>query len=81
MEDIADEGPVLQHIEELVCEEHALLGKDFVAEPQLKRLRALQVELDQLWDLLRQRRAAREIGRDPGNARVRSPEVVEKYTG
>ncbi|TML10147.1 MAG: DUF2630 family protein, partial [Actinobacteria bacterium] len=40
---------------------------------------ALQVELDQCWDLLRQRRALREAGRDPGAARVRDPDIVERY--
>jgi len=37
------------------------------------------VSLDQCWDLLRQRRALREAGRDPGAADVRRPEVVERY--
>jgi hypothetical protein len=39
------------------------------------------VELDQCWDLLRQRRARREFGQDPKGAQVRSPEVVERYEG
>jgi len=39
----------------------------------------LKVSLDQCWDLLRQRRALREAGRDPGAADVRGPEVVEGY--
>jgi hypothetical protein len=38
-------------------------------------------ELDQCWDLLRQRRALRETGRDAGEAKLRSPQVVEKYVG
>jgi hypothetical protein len=37
------------------------------------------VALDQCWDLLRQRRARREMGQDPDDARVRPPEVVERY--
>jgi hypothetical protein len=37
------------------------------------------VSLDQCWDLLRQRRALRETGRDPETAEVRRPEVVERY--
>jgi len=39
----------------------------------------LKVGLDQCWDLLRQRRALREAGRDPSAAHVREPEVVERY--
>ncbi|HEY8776445.1 MAG TPA: DUF2630 family protein [Gaiellaceae bacterium] len=40
---------------------------------------SVQVSLDQCWDLLRQRRALREAGRDPGGADLRRPEVVEGY--
>jgi Protein of unknown function (DUF2630) len=37
------------------------------------------VALDQCWDLLRQRRARRELGENPDDATVRPPEVVERY--
>ena len=43
--------------------------------------RALEVQLDQCWDLLRQRRALRETGGDPGAASVRPPDEVEGYLG
>ena len=43
------------------------------------RLESIRVSLDQCWDLLRQRRALREAGYDPEAARVRDPEVVERY--
>ena len=43
------------------------------------RLRRVEVELDQCWDLLRQRRAARDAGLDPEAADVRRSEVVENY--
>jgi hypothetical protein len=39
----------------------------------------VQVELDQCWDLLRQRRALRETGGDPSQAHARPPEVIKKY--
>jgi hypothetical protein len=39
------------------------------------------VELDQCWDLLRQRRALRETGGDPEKAAIRPPDIVEKYVG
>ncbi|HXU47731.1 MAG TPA: DUF2630 family protein, partial [Candidatus Binatia bacterium] len=34
---------------------------------------------DQCWDLLRQREALREFGKDPDRAQVRSADVVENY--
>ena len=43
------------------------------------RLEAIKIELDQCWDLLRQREARREFGQDPNDAKVRSPSVVEGY--
>lgn len=43
------------------------------------RLDQLQVTLDQLWDLLRQRRALRQAGRDPDEAVERPPKTVERY--
>jgi uncharacterized protein DUF2630 len=45
------------------------------------RLSAIKVELDQLWDLLRQRRALRAAGRDPDDARMRDSDTVERYLG
>jgi hypothetical protein len=44
-----------------------------------ERLGDLEVELDQCWDLLRQRRALRRSGGDPSDAEVRSPNTVEGY--
>jgi hypothetical protein len=46
-----------------------------------ERLAAIKVELDQLWDLLRQRRALRSAGRDPDDAQLRDANTVEKYLG
>jgi hypothetical protein len=73
-----DEG-ILQRIQTLVDEEHALLQGDTPAGEASRRLGELQIQLDQAWDLLRQRRARREFGDDPDAARVRPPEVVESY--
>ncbi len=70
---------VLQHIEELVSQEHRLQSQDTLSEDERARLRGVQVELDQCWDLLRQRRALRTVGEDPDKAQVRPPEIVEKY--
>jgi hypothetical protein len=43
------------------------------------RLKELEVQLDQCWDLLHQRRARRRAGMDPDEASVRPPDVVEGY--
>lgn len=79
MEKDRTDQPVRSHIEKLVKEEHRLYGQGALTEPDQKRLKAIQVELDQCWDLLRQRRALREFGEDPGKARVRPPGTVESY--
>jgi hypothetical protein len=74
--------PVLAHIQKLVEEEHRLFEKGehgTVGEMDRQRLAQLQVELDQCWDLLRQRRALREVGQDPNLAQVRPTQVVENY--
>jgi uncharacterized protein DUF2630 len=76
-----DETKVLHHIQRLVSEEHQLFEHPSPSTEQSKRLADIQIELDQCWDLLRQRRALRETGRDPSEAHVRSADVVEKYTG
>lgn len=69
-------------IEELVAEEHELWQREASGEAsdgERRRLADLRVTLDQCWDLLRQRRALRDAGLDEGAARVRDPEVVERY--
>jgi trans-2-enoyl-CoA reductase len=73
-----DEG-VLKHISQLVAEEQALYARPEVDDRSKLRLDALKVELDQCWDLLRQRRALREFDQDPDQAKVRPAAVVEKY--
>ena len=77
----ATDQPVLAHIEKLVAEEHQLYNQGALVDEDRSRLAKIQVELDQCWDLLRQRRARREFGEDPKGAHVRSPEVVEDYEG
>jgi hypothetical protein len=68
------------HIERLVAEEHALLEKGGeVSSQERARLGAINVQLDRLWDLLRQRRARTEFGQDPSTAHERSADTVEKY--
>jgi uncharacterized protein DUF2630 len=71
--------PVRRHIERLVKEEHTLYDKGGLSEADQRRLNELRSELDQCWDLLRQRRALREFGKDPDKAHVRSKKTVESY--
>jgi len=77
-QDTSDQS-VLQKIEGLVHEEQHLYGKGNLSDHDQVRLGNLQVQLDQLWDLLRQRRARREFGEDPDGAKVRPASVVEGY--
>ena len=56
---------VTKHIESLVNEEYRLFGKQDMQPQESARLKAIQVELDRCWDLLRQRRAKREFGKTP----------------
>jgi hypothetical protein len=70
---------VLNKIETLVHEEQHLYGQGQLSDHDQVRLEKIQVELDQCWDLLRQRRARREFGQDPDGAQVRPASVVERY--
>ena len=72
---------ILQHIAELVEEERSLRGTAPRPEDNAARLRQLGEQLDQCWDLLRQRRALREYGDDPQAARARDVKTVEGYEG
>ena len=71
---------VHQSIEQLVAEEHALFERGTaMTDDDRKRLDAVNVQLDRLWDLLRQRRAREEFGLDPDSAKERSAKTVENY--
>ncbi|HEY2206318.1 MAG TPA: DUF2630 family protein [Pseudonocardia sp.] len=74
---------ITARISELVDEEHRLerehVGQALSGDEQA-RMTSLSVELDQCWDLLRQRRARREMGQDPdAAAAARTDRVVENY--
>ncbi len=73
-------------IESLVAEEHDLRRREGAdsgdadrLEADQERLRAVEVELDRCWDLLRQRRAREEFGQNPDKARVRDADTVERF--
>ncbi len=77
-----NDSEIRNHIESLVEQEHHLLehgehGK--LTADDRERLDAISVQLDQFWDLLRQRRARRDAGQDPSIAHIRSEGIVEHY--
>jgi hypothetical protein len=82
---VAKDQDILAQVNKLVAEEQELRSKlqhhEIDESEEHQRLRAVEVELDQCWDLLRQRRALRETGRDPREARVRPAGEVEGYLG
>jgi hypothetical protein len=78
-----DDAGLLDQINSLVHEEHTLreqaeAGQIGSAEEQA-RLKELEVHLDRLWDLMRQRRARREFGESPDGAVERPAGEVEGY--
>ena len=74
-----NDASVLNHIDSLVKEEEQLYAKNELQDGDQARLAELKVQLDQCWDLLRQRRALREFGEDPDKAKVRPAKIVENY--
>jgi hypothetical protein len=85
-----DDDQVQARIEELEQEERRLrqdegesaerqASKRVAADAE--RLASLRLELDQLWDYLRQRRALRDAGQDPDGATMRDAGTVERYLG
>ena len=77
-----DDTTIHERIEQLVDEEHELWRRRDRGrhdDETRQRLRELQVALDQMWDLLRQRKALRRAQLDPDVAEVRPADVVENY--
>jgi hypothetical protein len=74
---------IVQRISELADREHDL--RDLVRsgrgidEESRQQLERMEVQLDQCWDLLRQRRARREFASDPDEAELRDAATVERY--
>jgi hypothetical protein len=80
---VAQDQDILAQVNKLVAEEKELRAqlqhREIDESEEHTRLRAVEVALDQCWDLLRQRRALRETGGDPREAQVRPPDEVEGY--
>jgi hypothetical protein len=85
-----DDDQIRDRIEVLEVEEKKLraeegaaaeTGHDDLIAADAERLAAIKVQLDQLWDLLRQRQAKRDAGEDPESAQLRDAGTVEDYLG
>ena len=78
-----DDKEILGHIDELIRTERDLRAKfangELSSDDERDQLRAVEASLDQCWDLLRQRRARREFGEQPGGAAARPESEVEGY--
>ena len=77
-----DDTDIISQINVLAAEEQRLeeshVGEG-LSDDERRRLQELEVTLDQLWDMLRQRRAKRDAGRSPNDASLRSEGTVEGY--
>jgi hypothetical protein len=71
--------PIHETITALVNEERELRARGDHSDEQLARMRRIEEQLDQCWDLLRRRDALREAGVDPDTAQPRSINEVEGY--
>jgi hypothetical protein len=78
-----DERAILARIDQLVAQEHelrtAIQRGTIDSDAEQARLRAVEETLDQCWDLLRRRRAARAGGQDPDAVAARPVAEVEGY--
>jgi hypothetical protein len=78
-----DDSDIQRHIKQLIEQEHqlreALADQSITPGEEHQELDRIETELDQCWDLLRQRRAKREFGENPNESEVRSEGVVEGY--
>ena len=72
---MTSDADILSQIKALVHEEHQLTSGTGNHERRLH----IEEQLDQCWDLLRQRQARREAGQDPDDAEARPVSEVEGY--
>jgi hypothetical protein len=79
MENNNRDQSVLSHIKELTEKEEQLYSKPDLNDDDVKDLHTVKSELDQYWDLLRQRRAFRDAGEDPDRAKMRLSDTIEHY--
>jgi hypothetical protein len=74
-----NDNDIIKHIEELIASEERLYSKGNLSEEESKNLKEMKIKLDQYWDLLRQRTALRDAGKNPEDAKMRPPGIVENY--
>jgi hypothetical protein len=78
-----DDKEILTTIDDLIKTEHDLRSRlaagELTSEQEHEQLHAVEEQLDQCWDLLRQRRARREFGEDPSGSATRPANEVEDY--
>jgi Protein of unknown function (DUF2630) len=78
-----DDKQILTTIDDLIKTEHDLRSRlsagELTSQQEHEQLRAVEEQLDQCWDLLRQRRARREFGEDPSGSATRPANEVEDY--
>jgi hypothetical protein len=79
MESNTPDNSVLSHITKLTEREEHFYGQENLTVADVKELHKIKLELDQYWDLLRQRRALRDAGENPNQAEMRSSDQVENY--
>ena len=76
---MAAEKSMLEHINELVAEEKELRSSHEHTDDTRARLRHLEEQLDQCWDMLRQRRAKAEFDQPTDDVAERPVDEVEGY--
>jgi hypothetical protein len=90
MSERLDDEQIQTRIEELEKQEAQLrheetdaadAARDDKLAEDSQKLEAIRVELDRLWDYLRQRRALRDAGQNPDDAQMRDSWTVERYWG
>ena len=78
-----DDKEILSTIDDLINTEHDLRARlaagELTSDQEHEQLRVVEEQLDQCWDLLRQRRARREFGEDPSGSAARPASEVEDY--
>ena len=74
-----EDSQILKHIKNLTENEEQLWGKTDLSTEEVTKLHQMKFELDQCWDLLRQRRALRDAGKNPDHAATRDIDTIENY--
>jgi hypothetical protein len=74
-----EDNQVLSHIKNLTATEEDLYEKENLTDADIKQLHKVQLDLEQCWDFLRQRRALRNAGNNPDDTEIRDAETIKNY--